>query len=243
MHTILPPTPTPILTQTTGYMKLAQLVQYLPLPVVGGYLGFVGYFCFASGVSLATNMRIASPASWIALCQDRGALLLLAPAVLTWLVLWVGTARFRHPLALPLLLCAVPLVFYAVLYGMGYTLEDAQRSGWVKPPSVSGFCFYSFFSGCVGVVGGCCGPLILAYHHPHVPPSTPTHHHPLTGARSPSILESMAGIQHIRVPQWCVLGSPACAGWVAGCIVFCSCIWQQHGCGSCTTESCMPTGL
>lgn len=29
----------------TGYFKLAGLVQYLPLPVVGGYLAFIGLYC------------------------------------------------------------------------------------------------------------------------------------------------------------------------------------------------------
>ena len=38
-----------------GTLKLASLVQYVPLPVVGGYLGYVGYFCLASGVSLASG--------------------------------------------------------------------------------------------------------------------------------------------------------------------------------------------
>ncbi len=38
-----------------GSLKLASLVQYVPLPVVGGYLGYVGYFCLASGVSLASG--------------------------------------------------------------------------------------------------------------------------------------------------------------------------------------------
>jgi MFS superfamily sulfate permease-like transporter len=38
-----------------GSLKLAGLVQYVPLPVVGGYLSYVGYFCFVSGVSLASG--------------------------------------------------------------------------------------------------------------------------------------------------------------------------------------------
>ena len=32
-----------------GALKVAGLVQYVPLPVVGGYLCFVGYFCLAAG--------------------------------------------------------------------------------------------------------------------------------------------------------------------------------------------------
>lgn len=45
--------------------KLAQLVQYLPLPVIGGYLSFVGYFCVASGIGLGVSQDIGSIARWV----------------------------------------------------------------------------------------------------------------------------------------------------------------------------------
>lgn len=35
------------------------MVQFLPLPVIGGYLGFVGYFCIASGLGLACSIDIS----------------------------------------------------------------------------------------------------------------------------------------------------------------------------------------
>ena len=35
-----------------GKFRLADAVAYLPLPVVGGYLAFIGYFCFEAGVAL-----------------------------------------------------------------------------------------------------------------------------------------------------------------------------------------------
>jgi SulP family sulfate permease len=44
--------------------KLATLVQYVPLPVVGGYLGYVGYFCLAAGIGLGCNTTINTFSSW-----------------------------------------------------------------------------------------------------------------------------------------------------------------------------------
>jgi hypothetical protein len=35
-----------------GRLRLASLVSYLPAPVVGGYLAFIGYFCLIAGVNL-----------------------------------------------------------------------------------------------------------------------------------------------------------------------------------------------
>ena len=39
----------------TGKMQLAGMVQYLPMPVVGGYLAFIGLYCLEAGVSTMTN--------------------------------------------------------------------------------------------------------------------------------------------------------------------------------------------
>ncbi|GFH14135.1 uncharacterized protein HaLaN_10132, partial [Haematococcus lacustris] len=55
---------TGMLMMVVGRMKLAQMVQYVPLPVVGGYLGYVGYFCLAGGVALGTSTQISSLGSW-----------------------------------------------------------------------------------------------------------------------------------------------------------------------------------
>lgn len=41
-----------------GKWRLAQLVMYVPLPVVGGYLGYVGYFCVAGGAALAAGVEV-----------------------------------------------------------------------------------------------------------------------------------------------------------------------------------------
>jgi SulP family sulfate permease len=41
----------------TGYWKLAGLVQYLPLPVVGGYLAFIGLYCLEAGISLMSGLQ------------------------------------------------------------------------------------------------------------------------------------------------------------------------------------------
>lgn len=49
-------------------------MQYVPLPVVGGYLGFVGYFCLAAGVSQACNVEVRNVllfAGVSALCNAR----------------------------------------------------------------------------------------------------------------------------------------------------------------------------
>ena len=43
-----------------GKLNLASFVTYIPLPVIGGYLAFVGYFCLRSGTMLATGTTVSS---------------------------------------------------------------------------------------------------------------------------------------------------------------------------------------
>lgn len=45
-----------------GRFKLAGLVQYVPLPVIGGYLGYVGYFIIAGGAGLVTGVSVSAHA-------------------------------------------------------------------------------------------------------------------------------------------------------------------------------------
>jgi len=45
----------------TGHLKLAGLVQYLPLPVVGGYLAYIGLYCFEAGLSLMSGVDVSTP--------------------------------------------------------------------------------------------------------------------------------------------------------------------------------------
>eukprot|EP00803_Ostreobium_quekettii_P002230 evm.model.scf_2205.2 EVM.evm.TU.scf_2205.2 scf_2205:19630-24234(+) len=44
-----------LLVTATGCLKLAVLVQYVPIPVVGGYLGYVGFFCIMAGAFLSAG--------------------------------------------------------------------------------------------------------------------------------------------------------------------------------------------
>ncbi|KAI7843279.1 hypothetical protein COHA_003111 [Chlorella ohadii] len=123
-----------ILLVCTGVLKLARLVQYVPLPVMGGYLCFVGYFVLGSGVSLATGLQVGSGLQSWAQLANTDALLKLAPALVLVALISLVMARTRSPFALPTLLVAAPAAFYAVLFATGHSLEDAREAGWVGKP-------------------------------------------------------------------------------------------------------------
>lgn len=123
---------------------LAQLVKYIPLPVMGGYLAFVGYFCIASGVGLGVSVEIGTVASWAGLFH-RLPLIKLAPTLAACAAMVVTLERSQHPLALPSVLVALVAVFHAVLYVSGVSLATAQESGWVMPPAAESVEFWKLW--------------------------------------------------------------------------------------------------
>ncbi|KAG2496216.1 hypothetical protein HYH03_005814 [Edaphochlamys debaryana] len=121
-------------TIVVARLKLADMVSYVPLPVVGGYLGFVGYFCIAGGTALAAGVQVDTLVSWVHLCA-LDPLLKLLPAAATIAVLMLCVEHVSHPLALPGLLTAIPLAFHGVLWYIGWDMAKAQEAGWVMPPT------------------------------------------------------------------------------------------------------------
>lgn len=121
-----------------GYFKLANAVSYLPMPVVGGYLAFIGYFCCQAGVALCISKPIVNLSDWAYLLEPHSLLLatpgLLAALLLTWL-----SRNSDNPSSLPLAMVAIPALFYFLIYVTGYGLEGARQDNWVGEvaPSVS----------------------------------------------------------------------------------------------------------
>ena len=52
-----------------GRLKLASLVQYLPMPVIGGYLAYIGFFCGQAGVGLMAGVELDGVHDWGALLE------------------------------------------------------------------------------------------------------------------------------------------------------------------------------
>ena len=113
-----------------GHFKLANAVSYLPMPVVGGYLAFIGYFCCQAGVALCISEPMVDLKDWGYLLQPKY-LLLAAPGLLTALLLTWISRKATNPSSLPMTMVAIPALFYIVIYATGIGLEGAREGGWV----------------------------------------------------------------------------------------------------------------
>lgn len=120
-----------------GHFQLADAVSYLPMPVVGGYLAFIGYFCLQAGVGLCISESIMSPKDWAYLLQPH-LLLLAIPGLVSGLLMTVVSRKVDNDAALPLLMVLIPAIFYIVIYSTGIGLEGAREGQWVGQVSPPG---------------------------------------------------------------------------------------------------------
>lgn len=114
-----------------GWFNLANYVRYLPMPVVGGYLAFIGFFCGQSGLALMANVEISGLLEWYKAFQPDVFLFVL-PGVLGGIWIYTSMRIFKHMGVLPVCIIAILILFYAVLLATGMTIEDARDFGWIN---------------------------------------------------------------------------------------------------------------
>lgn len=117
----------------TGSLKLASMVQFVPVPVVGGYLAYVGYFMLISGISLSAGIPFKGIQSYAQLVT-ADALVKLLPAFAMSALLSIIQKKFSSPYALPVFLLCVPVIFYVVIFSFGFSIEDVRAAGWMASP-------------------------------------------------------------------------------------------------------------
>ncbi|DBA02254.1 TPA: hypothetical protein N0F65_007664 [Lagenidium giganteum] len=129
-----------------GKLRLASLVQYLPTPVIGGYLAYIGFFMVKGGVSLMTGLHLTGIVSWVDVLELH-ALALAAPGVICGVLLSFITSRYRHFAVFPCCLVMMPVVFFLLLPVFGSTVDDARSAGFLatEGPSISLSRIYGLF--------------------------------------------------------------------------------------------------
>jgi sulfate permease, SulP family len=109
-----------------GWRRAGRVVRYIPYPVVAGFLAATGWLMFSGAVNMASGVRL----SWgtLSAFTDWQTVIVLGITVLWSAVLWFLTARWKHPVVLPLALVAATLATHAVLAVLG--LPAAVIADW-----------------------------------------------------------------------------------------------------------------
>lgn len=121
-----------------GKFRLLDIVSYLPMPVIGGYLAFIGYFCLEAGVALCIGKSMTTISDWAYLLEPHS-LLLATPGLLAALILTIISRKATNDAILPTAMVAIPAFFYLILFLCSVTLDEARDSGWIgeETPPVS----------------------------------------------------------------------------------------------------------
>lgn len=115
-----------------GRARMTWLVSYLPLPVLGGYLAYIGLFCVEAGLSLCIGDVIDGPATWPRLWAPPWRLALAAPGLAGGVLLSRVAKHDRDGTRLPAAMVVLPLAFYVVIALIpDYALADARKDGWL----------------------------------------------------------------------------------------------------------------
>jgi SulP family sulfate permease len=113
-------------------LKLASIVQYLPMPVVGGYLAFIGFFCGLAGLSMMAGVQVTNIEHFYLLCNLKSFILFL-PGFVIGIGIYMALITFRSPFVLPVSLLLILVGFYSAMWVTGASFEDAREYGWISP--------------------------------------------------------------------------------------------------------------
>lgn len=116
-----------------GKMKLAELASYLPIPVIGGYLAFIGIFCLYAGLALCTGLIVNDIGSMIRVFDNPHDILLCVPGVLGGAFLLVVSQRYDNSFILSAAIMIMPAVFFFILLVGGISMDEARDGGWIDP--------------------------------------------------------------------------------------------------------------
>lgn len=128
-----------------GKMRLASLAQYLPVPVVGGYLGYIGFYCGQAGLAMMGGVELVGLGDWRRLWNKRVAIRVAPGFAVAVAIKSASEYLSRRPhigrttraAVVPGVLAVAVVVFYVVLWTTGATIQEARDAGWVGQAAAS----------------------------------------------------------------------------------------------------------
>ncbi|KAL3772841.1 hypothetical protein ACHAWU_002350 [Discostella pseudostelligera] len=114
-----------------GKFQLASYCRLLPYSVVGGYLGYIGFFCGQAGLSLMAGVNVTNLSQWYKFVQID-ALIHLIPGLIGGCFIYWAVRTYRHVAVLPACIVMLMGTFYAWLWLTGSSVYEATEYGWIN---------------------------------------------------------------------------------------------------------------
>lgn len=112
-----------------GRRGWGELMRYIPYPVIGGFIGSIGWLMVTGGLGVSASESFSLSRAW-AWLHGAGDWRLLA-GLLLGIAIWRATLRFTHPLTLPIVLAVGALAVHAALALAGLDITSARAAGWL----------------------------------------------------------------------------------------------------------------
>jgi SulP family sulfate permease len=121
---------TGIILYAVGSSKRSRSLQFLPYPVVGGFLAGTGYLLLAGAFRVVTG----EPLTWDTLALVKQvSWLVWTPAALVCALATLLSRTWKHAAALPITLALGVALFYLLLVAAGLSIDDARNTGLLLP--------------------------------------------------------------------------------------------------------------
>jgi SulP family sulfate permease len=114
-----------------GKFKLASYCRLLPYSVVGGYLGYIGFFCGQAGLALMAGVNVTSLSQWYKFL-DVGAVVHMSPGLIGGSFIYWAVRTYRHVAVLPSCIVLLMGSFYAWLRLTESSVYEAIEGGWIS---------------------------------------------------------------------------------------------------------------
>lgn len=112
-----------------GWRRLANVLRFVPYPVLGGLLAGTGWLLLERGVYVAS--AVLPDVTPIADLLGAPALQLWVPAVAFGVVIFVATRLVKHPLVVPVALAVGVALFATGVVITGSSIETARSTDWL----------------------------------------------------------------------------------------------------------------
>mmetsp|Transcript_27807 Transcript_27807/g.55686 ORF Transcript_27807/g.55686 Transcript_27807/m.55686 type:complete len:654 (+) Transcript_27807:171-2132(+) len=114
-----------------GRLELAGYIEYIPMPVISGYLAYIGFFCGQSGLSIMGNVEVHWIFDWWKFVEFD-AFIHLLPGLVGGCGIYIAIGNIRHLSVLPSCMVFILVAFYAVLFFADIPIAIARENKWLN---------------------------------------------------------------------------------------------------------------
>ena len=112
-----------------GWLKLGNLIRYIPYPVIGGFLAGSGWLLVSGALRVMTGRTLTLKT--LPALMEGSMLSQWLPGVIFGLLLFAVLKRSRHQLTMPTFLILGIAGFYMFMAFQGTSLAEARHHGWL----------------------------------------------------------------------------------------------------------------